>query len=120
MNLRFVDLRLGDSLAVMLSGQVQCWASKDWARRSASCEDSGPGAATMRSSICLRTRQQFPRATGFSRNLCFLMEPDQPGQTSTLELLHQRAEICDECVAFFQREWQANIMQELPAVATFS
>src|SRR5437773_12334725 len=72
----------------------------------------------MRSSICLRTRQQFPRATGFSRNLCFLMEPDQPGQASTLELLHQQAESCDECVAFFQREWQGNITQELPAVAT--
>jgi len=27
----------------MLSGQVQRWASKAWARRSASCEDSGPG-----------------------------------------------------------------------------
>jgi len=48
------------------------------------------------------------------------MEPDQPGQASTLEWLHQQAEICDECVACFQREWQANITQELPAVATFS
>src|SRR5437773_386342 len=108
MNLRFVDLRLGDSLAVMLSGQVQCWASKDWARRSASCEDSGPGAATMRSSICLRTRQQFPRATGFSRDLCFLMEPDQPGQASAPEWSRRQAEISDECAGFFQREWQGS------------
>jgi len=41
MNLRFVDLRLGDSLAVMLSGQVQRRGSKDWARPSMSCEDRG-------------------------------------------------------------------------------
>src|SRR6266446_5928916 len=40
MNLRFVDLRLGDFLAVMLSGQVQRRASKDWVspRRAAKIE----------------------------------------------------------------------------------
>src|SRR5436309_6512146 len=82
MNLRFVDLRLGDSLAVILSPSDPAPGLESLGKPSASCEDRDPGGGNDAKSICLRTRQQFRRATGFSRDLCFLMEPDQPGQTS--------------------------------------
>jgi hypothetical protein len=64
-NLRFVDLRLGDSLAVMLSGQVQRRASKDWAKPSMSCQDRGPGGGNDATSICLRTHPAIPASDWF-------------------------------------------------------
>ena len=81
MNLRFVDLRLGDFLAVMLSGQVSARPRKTGQSPRRAAKIAVRGAATMRRQFVFAPAQQFPRATGFSTDLCFLMEPDQPGSS---------------------------------------